>query len=400
MIWPFNSRRKVDDRRERDILRDLRVLESQHALLEAATQTADAANVVTNSLRARLQDSISQFENTARILNDALVICDLEGKVQAFNPAAERMFNLPARDARDAFVGDLLEWGDTALTDIEYVWELLSRLEKEDDDGATLKGVASNGRTFPIDVNHTRLDRSDNSAIVLLVIRDITPCADIKVSLKSYRSIFDSAFDCILVIDNDDIVAANPVASEFFGYSAEELLSKRLDDLIVTGRHDLSKAFSTGDDAVDLKGKIADHDGHQMEVTFTTTTIWWNGRPAALVTIKDTTSVYVRAPQIENLICCFNDKFKITFVNAAFASFYGLGRDKLVGSDIRALQPENDRSAFLMHLNGLTPQTPSRRMQLRTRDHDGAICTQVWTDNATFDDDGVEYQRIGHVTRD
>jgi PAS domain S-box-containing protein len=394
MIWPFNTRRKHDETREREILRDLKVLESQHALLEAATQTADAANIVTTSLRARLEESIAQFENTARILNDALVICDLDGHVQAFNPAAERMFGIPARMARDTFVGDLFVSKTRLLDTSDNIWALIE--EFGGDDAPDVMGRAANGRTFPIDVNHTRLDRSED-AIILMVLRDMSPCADIKSALKSYRSIFDSTFDCILVIDNDTIVAANPIASDLFGYTVDELLTKSLAELVIDGRERLTSAFRTGDDAVGLKGEVKDHDGREMEVSFTTTTIIWNGRPASLVTIKDTTRIWDNKPEAENMICCFNESYKITFVNASFAKFYSARREKLLGADVRDLMDDNERRTFMMHIKGLTPEKPNRRVQMQTKDDLGVDHYQMWTDHAAFDDDGVEFQRIGRA---
>ena len=97
VIWPLkNWKKSRDENREKEYLRDLKVLESQHALLNAATETADAANVVTHTLKQRLDDAIQQFQNATRILNDALLVCDGEGVISAANPLPNR---LPSHEA-------------------------------------------------------------------------------------------------------------------------------------------------------------------------------------------------------------------------------------------------------------------------------------------------------------
>lgn len=387
MLWPFNTGKRRAEIRERDLMRELKVLESQRALLDAATETADAANHVTNRLKSRLEDSMAQFENTARILNDALIICDLTGEVQAFNPAAERLFGIPADEVRQTFVGDLFTSNTHKLESGESIWSLLNEMEAAEHDH-DLSGIREDGGTFPVDVNHTRLDRSDGTSIVLLILRDLTPCEETKESLRSYRSVFNSAFDCILVVSGDRILAANPAASVMFGYTVEQLLMKTLDGLIMNGREHVSEG-------VDVKGEGVHQDGHLMEVFFTANPIMWNGQPASLVTIKNLIPLAPEKVDAQNMICCFGADFRITFVNAAFASFYGIKREKLIGMDIRDLLPSDDQKPFIIHINSLTENEPTRRMQLQSRRPDGAVCLQLWTDHASYDEEGVEYQRIG-----
>jgi PAS domain S-box-containing protein len=372
-------------------MRDLMVLESQEALLEAAVTTADAANFVTNRLRSKLQDSVDQIESTARILNDALVICDDSGHIQAFNPAAEAMFNTTAEAAISTFVGSLLQSTNHAITEADDIWTMLDHIDEAEEEH-DLHGRRGDV-LFPLDVNHTRLDRSDGTTIFLLIMRDTSRAHD-GVKLKGYRSIFESSFDGILVLKDGAIVAANPAATTVFGYNVEELLSKSLEALFMCGREHTPVPLTGGEVEVMVEGKH--RDGHLMEMFFTTTTIWWNGESATLITIKDITPVKaLGAEDAEAMICCFDSDYRITFVNSAYATFYGQKRENLIGEDIRTLLPANECSPFLIHINSLTPTEPTRRMQLRSTDENGEHRLQVWTDHASFDDDVVEYQRIG-----
>lgn len=388
MFGLFAGRSKRADQRERELSRDIKVMASQEALLNAATQTADAANVVTQRLKSRLEDSISQFENTARIMNDALIICDLSGRIQAFNPAAEQLFAMTTDEVRETFIGELLKT-DTALETGADVWAVLDETAGAD----LMVGHRSDGSTFSVDVNHTQLDRSDGTSIVLLVLRDLSPSQE----TKSYRSMFESSFDGILVVKGNKIVAANPAVSQLFGYSTEELLTKNLDNLIFSmsnTRIDLPH----GTNEVNITVDAVHQNGQQMEVYFTTTTIWWNAEPASLITIRDMTPIRAvsndRDGDKPKMICCFDSDYKITFSNSLFASHYGSRPSILKGLDIRDLMGDEERNLFQLHMNGLCEKEPTRRMQMQKM-QGGVASLQIWTDHVSFDGDEVEYQRIG-----
>lgn len=390
MFGLFGGGKKRSEQRERELTRDIKVMESQSALLTAATQTADAANVVTHRLKSRLEDSIAQFENTARIMNDALIICDLSGAIQAFNPAAEILFSMTSAEVRETFIGDLLKTNDPLVTG-EDVWAMLDKTSGADE----MIGMRPDGRPFRVDVNHTQLDRSDGTSIVLLVLRDLRPSAE----AKNYRSMFESSFDGIIVVKENQIVAANPAVSYLFGYTKEELLTKSLDHLIFSmaaPRIDVPDSSTGG---LNITVDAVHQNGQQMEVYFTTTTIWWNAEPASLITIRDMTPIRDAAAERDGdkpkMICCYDPDYKITFANSLFAKYYGSKPSILRGLDIRDLMSEEERSLFQMHVNGLSPKEPTRRMQMQKMLSDGAASLLVWTDHISYDGDEIEYQRVG-----
>jgi PAS domain S-box-containing protein len=51
-------------------------------------------------------------------------------------------------------------------------------------------------------------------------------------SAETYHALFESAPDAVLVIDAGTIIAANPQAERMFGYTAQELLGARIEELI------------------------------------------------------------------------------------------------------------------------------------------------------------------------
>jgi len=379
MNW-FGKKKNNGENKIREAIRDLMLIDSQNALLLAATETADMAQLVTKKLKSKLEDTMAQIESTARILNDALIICDSDGKVQAFNPAAEKIFSMTSEEVRCSFVGDLFNSKTHNFKTFDDIWTFLAMMDISEEEH-DLSGKR-NGMPFPIEINHTRLDRSDGSAIILLAIRDISlipcePCGEINEKLKCYKGIFEESFDGILVVKGQKILAANKAVSNLYGYSVEELLSQSVDMLIFSsnmGKH---------------------HDGHLIDISFTTSNIIWHNETASLVTIK--TKKNENKNKEAKMICFFNKDFKITFVNSKFANWHNSTRDEIVGTDIRKLLKEEEHDLFLIHINSLTPENPTRKMELRTRGENGKVKYQVWTDHVTYDENGAEYQRIGHA---
>jgi len=380
MNW-FGKKKNNGENKIREAIRDLMLIDSQNALLLAATETADMAQLVTKKLKSKLEDTMAQIESTARILNDALIICDSDGKVQAFNPAAEKIFDMTSDEVRCSFVGDLFNSKTHNFKTFDDIWTFLAMMDISEEEH-DLSGKRKDNSSFPIKINHTKLDRSDGSSIILLAIRDISeipcePCSDAHEKMKCYRSIFEESFDGILVVKGKRILAANRAVSNLYGYSVEELLSQSLDILIFSS--DMGKH----------------HDGHLIDISFTTSNIIWHNEPASLITIK--TKRNESKNKEAKMICFFNKDFNITFANSKFANWYNLTKEEIIGKDIRSLLNEEEHDLFVIHINSLTSENPTRKMELRTRGENGKVNYQIWTDHVAYDEYGTEYQRIGHA---
>lgn len=386
----FFNKKKKQSNAAKELVHQNKVLESQRALLEASTATADIAHVVTNRIKQGLEDSVRQFEVTARILNDALVVCGIDGAVQAFNPAAEALFGWSAKDIRSRNVIDLFTLDGVPPRHPAELWRAL------DDGGTTLSGRRSDGVLFEIDHGFERLDRSDGSTIILMLVHCHTADRRARVAAEHHcRSIFETSFDGILIQQNDLIVATNPAISRLFGYREDELLGKPVNALI---QH--------RDDAHHQQHRhhVAEgrhQAGYTLDLLFTTAPITWNDAPARLMVIKDVSERRrMEERMIQNLnadmICCVDPDLRITFANESFARAYGKDRADLLGSSILAVLREDEHDPFLLSVRSLTPQQPTRRMQIQS-DEDGDTRVYDWTDHAAFDQDGkpVEYQRTG-----
>lgn len=397
----FFRKNKSKEKKLLELQLQLVMQESQKALLAAATSTANAAQDVTTTLRDRLDDSLRQFEHTASILNDALFLAEPSGLIQSCNPAAGRMFG------RSDIVGlniiELFTYGDTGLTDATQLWQCVETTSCWLPNAPTphLLAKRPDGRTFWIEPKISRLDWSDGSTSMLLIVSNTTPLVGLaesaRIARQRYQAVFDSAYDGILIEQNDIIVAANPAITRLFGYQPEELLNRPVAVLFDSSDHAKVEA---NEPRAHFSTNGLHESGRMMSLIFTATQITWGTTPARLITIRNTTDVRKDEDSLRSaldngmdMIVCFDTNFRMTFTNSAFARHHGVCRTEIIGKDVRDFVSDTDRAAFMENLAKLTPENASVRMQVQ-----GMVGDVLdWIDHAVFDEAGnpIEYQRIG-----
>jgi len=101
------------------------------------------------------------------------------------------------------------------------------------------------------------------------------------------------------------------------------------------------------------------------------------------------------------LICRFLTDGTITFVNEAYAQYFGKKREELIGYNFIMLIPEEDREYVRNQFQSLNSKNPVATYEHRVITKNGEIRWQRWIDRAVFvDDDIVEYQSIGEDITD
>lgn len=355
-MWGKSSSKKT-----KDAARDLKVAESQQALLESAVATADLAADVTRTMRKRMEDAIRQFESTARIMHDGLLICDLGGNVQAWNGVAELMFGLVAETG----VAPLFEYSGSPLVNTDELYAVVKAKKR------SLSGKHVDGTLFPVSVRMTVLERSDGSTVVLLAVQDMT----------LVNTVFESTFDASAVaLNNGEIVAANPGVQRLFGYTPEELLGRDVNTIM--------NSF--------------DRHGAALDLAFEVARMQWLGEDAVLITMRENSALpkKVAVKKRDNgvdMTCAYNASFKITTANPMFLKFHGLKKKDVVGSDVREHMPYDEVDDFTSAIRSLTAAEAFHRSHYIDESEDGVQVVQDWIDHAIFDASGVlvEVQRTG-----
>jgi PAS domain S-box-containing protein len=130
-------------------------------------------------------------------------------------------------------------------------------------------------------------------------IIDITPRKKAEEALREsqekYRLLFENANDAIYIAQDGVIKFPNPKVLDLVGYSAEELASMPFSDLIhpddramvverhqkrVTGNQTIPATYSL---------RVIPKSGNELLVELSTVRITWEGRPATLNFVRDTT---------------------------------------------------------------------------------------------------------------
>jgi len=91
-----------------------------------------------------------------------------------------------------------------------------------------------------------------------------------------------------------------------------------------------------------------------------------------------------------------------TFVNDAYARYFGIDQSALIGTSFFPLIAREDVARVEAKIRSLTPETPSQTAVHRVILSDGTIRWNEWTDRATFDEAGhiINLQSIGRDVTD
>lgn len=97
------------------------------------------------------------------------------------------------------------------------------------------------------------------------------------------------------------------------------------------------------------------------------------------------------------LVCRFLPGGEITYVNAAYCSYFNLTSQVLIGSSFLSLIPEEEQAVVMERLSTLSLDAPTQSHEHKVIVSNGEICWQRWINRALFDEKGeiVAYQSIG-----
>lgn len=97
------------------------------------------------------------------------------------------------------------------------------------------------------------------------------------------------------------------------------------------------------------------------------------------------------------LICRYLPDGRLSFVNGAYARYYGKSRSELINRNFVPDIPEPDLSSVKACLAGISPEQPVAAFTHRILNADGEVRWQRWTQRGIYAADGVlqEYQAVG-----
>lgn len=248
-----------------------------------------------------------------------------------------------------------------------------------------------------------------------IVTRDITAQRRSEVGLaeseKRYRSVYEAARDAIIMVDRNDgaILDCNAAARRLYGYSGEEMLRMSISDLsdepdrsmdaIRTGveriplRHHRRKGGMLFPAEISMSHFV--HDGREVSTVFVQDI---SQRKAVEEALREGARLYraVVEDQTE-LICRYAPDGALSFVNGAYAKFFGVDEDDIIGKKFFPRLAEDERRDLKSWLAEAGRSNPVFDREQHVKRSDDEPRWILWTNRAVLDHRGavVEIQAVG-----
>ena len=220
------------------------------------------------------------------------------------------------------------------------------------------------------------------------------------------------------VDDPDTSLYTSPQIERMLGYTPEEWMDGKLwpKRLHPEDRERVLAAderFERGSDGVfDEEYRLLAKDGSVVWVREEAVLVrdgqgaplYWQGimhdvteRRGAEEALRRSEERYRNVVEVQTeLVCRFLPDLTLTFVNDAYARYFGKRSEELIGSGLLDHVYEEDRAYHQGQLVRLSPESPTATVEERVLTPRGMRWLQ-WTDTAIFDGEGrtVEYQSVG-----
>jgi two-component system sensor kinase FixL len=178
------------------------------------------------------------FAATIASAVDGIIVIDALGRIETFNPAAERLFGYresevrgqsvsmlmpsPHREQHRAYLERYLQTGEARIIGL----------------GREVSGLRRDGTVFPLHISVGEMS-VDGERKFVGTLHDLTARSELQERLRSseerWKSVIESAVDGIVVIDaRGRIEAFNPAAQRLFGYSEPEVIGHNVNMLMPT----------------------------------------------------------------------------------------------------------------------------------------------------------------------
>lgn len=178
---------------------------------------------------------------------DGIVVIDDRGRIEVFNPAAERLFGYaaaevigrnvsvlmpaPYRDEHDGYLKRYLDEGSARVIGI----------------GREVQGLRRDGTVFPLHLSVGEM-LVEGQRKFTAILHDLSRRVELENRLRSseerWRAIVEAAVDAIIVIDGRGrIEAFNPAAVRLFGYPEGDVIGKNVSLLMPPPYRDEHDAY-------------------------------------------------------------------------------------------------------------------------------------------------------------
>jgi len=170
---------------------------------------------------------------------DAMLVVDHEGKIVLLNAQAEMRFGYRRRQLIGRKVTDIIPEGFAERLIADGTRTAAEALAQQIGTGIELIACRKDGTQFPIEIMLSPME-GPNGILVTAAIRDISVRKRAEEHLarteRRYRGLLEAAPDAMVVVDEGGrIVLLNLQAESQFGYFRDELIGRKVTDIIPVG---------------------------------------------------------------------------------------------------------------------------------------------------------------------
>ena len=186
------------------------------------------------------RDAVETMRRLERIVAsamDGIITINGEQRIVLFNPAAERMFGLPAYEALGEDICRFIPDRYRAVH-AEHIHRFKETGETSRQMGSlgAINGVRSNGEEFPIEASISQVDVG-GERLSTVILRDITERKAAEDALLESRmrmeGIVESAMDALITVDERGrIILFNPAAERMFGVPTSQAVGAPIERFI------------------------------------------------------------------------------------------------------------------------------------------------------------------------
>jgi PAS domain S-box-containing protein len=322
------------------------------------------------SVRKAAEAHVTQMEGRYRGLleaaPDAMVVVDQAGAIVLLNVRAETQFGYSRDELIGQNVQNIIPEGFAERLIADGARTAVEALAQQIGSGIELYGRRRDGSDFPIEIMLSPLESSDG-LLVTAAIRDISVRKAAEEHLAQmearYRGLLEAAPDAMVVVNQTgEIVLLNVRAEEQFGYSRDELIRQKVENIIPKGfaerlvadglrsaEEALAQQIGSG---IELYGRRRDGSGFPIEIMLSPL----DSADGLLVTaaIRD---ISVRKAAEEHLaqmegryrglleaapdaMVVVNQRGAIVLLNVRAETQFGYSRDELIAQNVTNIIPE------------------------------------------------------------
>ena len=338
--------------------------------LESAEGMLVTAAIRDISVRKDAEKHLAQMEGRYRGLleaaPDAMVVVNPGGEIVLLNVQAEKQFGYRRDELVGKKVKNIIPEGFAERLIADGTRTAAEALAQQIGTGIELLGRRKDGSEFPIEIMLSPLESAEG-ILVTAAIRDISVRQDAERHLAQmegrYRGLLEAAPDAMVVVNpGGEIVLLNVQAEKQFGYRRDELVGKKVKNIIPEGFAErliadgtrtaaeaLAQQIGTG---LELLGRRKDGSEFPIEIMLSPL----ESAEGILVTaaIRDISvrrAAELHLAQMEgryrglleaapDAMVVVNPAGEIVLLNVQAEKQFGYRRDELVGQQVKNIIPE------------------------------------------------------------